>query len=89
MPRHELVPFLQQLLLEQKKVDASISGVPAVAESLPVTNGTKEPAGRSDVQLILPSDTKKRAKHTKQMFLDRGVFGATVFDGHSNVWCRS
>ncbi|KAH9923827.1 uncharacterized protein B0H18DRAFT_1013542 [Fomitopsis serialis] len=69
--RHELVLFLQQQLLEQKRIDASISGVPAVAESSPLASGPKEPVSRSDVQLILPSDTKKRAKYTKQMFLDR------------------
>ncbi|TFY68401.1 hypothetical protein EVJ58_g1031 [Rhodofomes roseus] len=74
--RHELVPFLQQQLLEQNKIDASISGVSAVAESTPVSNGTKEPVGRADVQLILPSDTKKRAKYTKQMFMDRAFEAA-------------
>ncbi|KZT71101.1 Serine/threonine-protein kinase [Daedalea quercina L-15889] len=74
--RHELVPFLQQHLLEQKKIDATISGVPAVAENSPLTNGPKEPTSRSDVQLVLPSDTKKRPKHTKQMFLDRAFEAA-------------
>lgn len=76
--RHELVPFLQQQLLEQKRVDASISGVPSIgSESSPGLNSAKETTSSADVQLVVPSDIKKQRKYTKQMFTDR-AFDAAV-----------
>lgn len=74
--RQELVPFLHQQILEQKRIDASISGVPAIAEGSVSLNAIKEATGAADVQLVLPSDTKKQRKHTKQMFLDRGLYSS-------------
>ncbi|KAL4251194.1 non-specific serine/threonine protein kinase [Abortiporus biennis] len=69
--RQELVPFLHQQIAEQKRIDASLSGVDAVSEGLPGSTSTKEVASSADVHLILPGDAKKQRKQTKQMFLDR------------------
>lgn len=69
--RQELVPFLVQQIADQKRIDASISGAPLVAESSQGQGSAKEP-GTSEVQLLLPADAKKQRKQTKQIFLDRG-----------------
>ncbi|KAL6299472.1 kinase-like domain-containing protein [Sparassis latifolia] len=69
--RQDLVPFLHQQIAEQKRFDASISGIGAIADGTQSPNLTKESAGSSDVQLVLPGDAKKQRKQTKQMFLDR------------------
>ncbi|PCH37122.1 Serine/threonine-protein kinase [Wolfiporia cocos MD-104 SS10] len=74
--RQELVTFLQQQIQEQKRVDASISGVPSIIDSIQSHNALKETTGSSDVQLILQSDAKKQRKQTKQMFLDRAFDAA-------------
>lgn len=70
--RQELVPFLLQQIAEQKRIDASISGTPLLAESSQGSVPTKE-SGSSEVQLLLPADAKKQRKQTKQIFLDRGA----------------
>ncbi|KAI0083455.1 hypothetical protein BDY19DRAFT_998561 [Irpex rosettiformis] len=70
--RHELVPFLAQQIAEQKRIDASISGAPWVAESSQSTTLAKENSD-SNVQLVLPQETKKQRRQTKQILLDRAV----------------
>ncbi|CCM05314.1 uncharacterized protein FIBRA_07528 [Fibroporia radiculosa] len=75
--RQELVPSLQNLLLEQKRIDSSISGVPAIAEGPQNLYIAKEATTSSDVQLVLPSDAKKQRKSVKQILLDR-AFEAAV-----------
>ena len=77
MSRQELVPFLLQHIAEHKRVDASISGAPLVAESSQGQGPIKEP-GSSEVQLVLPADAKKQRKQTKQIFLDRGKHDISV-----------
>lgn len=70
--RAELVGWLQQQIAEQKKVDTSTSGVSAVPE-LPVGPAAiaKENSGTSEIQLLLPGETKKQMKRSKQLFMDR------------------
>ncbi|THH28609.1 hypothetical protein EUX98_g5583 [Antrodiella citrinella] len=69
--RQELVPFLHQQLVEQRRVDTSLSGVSAIIEGPLSTVASKEAAAPEDIHLVLPADAKKQRKHTKQMFLDR------------------
>ncbi|OCH91731.1 Serine/threonine-protein kinase [Obba rivulosa] len=69
--RQELVPFLQQQIAEQRRIDASISGVSTITEGAPAPGAAKEHSLSSDVVLQLPGDVKKLRKQTKQMFLDR------------------
>ena len=73
MSRAELVPFLQQQIAEQRRIDMSIAGTPNIAEGPSTAVLGKETAGAPDVQLVLPGDAKKQRKFTKQMFLDRGL----------------
>ncbi|TFK47428.1 Serine/threonine-protein kinase [Heliocybe sulcata] len=70
--RAELVGWLQQQIAEQKKVDSSTSGVSAVPD-LPIgpVAMAKENSSASDIQLLLPGETKKQLKRSKQMFMDR------------------
>jgi len=78
--RQELVTFLHQQIAEQKRVDASTSGVPSVADSHQATNAPKEASSSADsIQLVLPGDAKKQRKQTKQIFLDRAFeFGVEL-----------
>ncbi|KAL1746128.1 hypothetical protein HDZ31DRAFT_81443 [Schizophyllum fasciatum] len=70
LSRSELVPWLQQQIAEQKRIDLATSGTPVFSEAqLPAI--TKEPAMQQDLQLLLPVDTKKQRKHVKQLFTDR------------------
>ena len=69
--RSELVPWLQQQIAEQKRVDLATSGTPVLSDAqLPAV--VKEPSTQQDLQLLLPVDTKKQRKHVKQLFTDRG-----------------
>lgn len=70
--RSELVPWLQQQIAEQKRVDATTSGVSTLSETAQGFVSSKEAGSSADVQLVLPVDTKKQRKQTKQIFLDRG-----------------
>jgi eukaryotic translation initiation factor 2-alpha kinase 4 len=77
--RQQLVPWLQNQIAEQKRIDIATSGAPVVSHSIhsiqhPPTSGKDT----SDLQLLLPQDAKKQRKQVKQLFLDRGVFGNTT-----------
>ncbi|KAJ7186042.1 hypothetical protein C8R46DRAFT_937688 [Mycena filopes] len=72
LTRQELIGWLQQQIAEQKRIDAGTSGAVRfsdIATLHPVP--TKEVAGTSEVQLLLPVDTKKQRKQVKQLFMDR------------------
>ena len=69
--RPELVGWLQHEIAEQKRVDASTSGVTSYSD-IQQSSRTKDVPGTADVQLFLPVDVKKQRKLTKQLFLDRG-----------------
>ncbi|THH07416.1 hypothetical protein EW145_g3398 [Phellinidium pouzarii] len=77
IPKQDLIPWLQQQIAEQKKIDAASSGVTAVAPEM-VTSSimpTKESTSHADIQLILPGEgtnLKKQRKTTKQLFHERG-----------------
>ncbi|KAI9457648.1 kinase-like domain-containing protein [Lactarius psammicola] len=68
--RPELVPWLQEQILEQKRIDAETSGTALLENSQgPIRS---KPAGpMPDVRLVLPGDSKKQRKQTKQIFLDK------------------
>jgi translation initiation factor 2-alpha kinase 4 len=68
--RHELVPWLQERIAEQKRIDAVTSGAERSLQdsALPPTT---TPSTR-DVQLLLPGDLKKGKAGPKQRFSDRG-----------------
>ena len=75
MSKQELVGWLQQQIAEQKRIDLSTSGVPISTEGTASNISSKDMVPpSSDVQLILPGDTKKQRKHVKQLFLDRGEY---------------
>ncbi|KAK2467467.1 hypothetical protein APHAL10511_000322 [Amanita phalloides] len=72
LSKQELVGWLQQQIAEQKRIDLSTSGVPTHSDGTSSTISAKEMVPpSSDVQLLLPFDTKKQRKHVKQLFLDR------------------
>jgi eukaryotic translation initiation factor 2-alpha kinase 4 len=72
--RQELVSHLHQQLAEQKRLDMTTSGTAIQPEVSALQNvvPNKDVASTSDVQLVLPGDTKKQRKQVKQIFLDRG-----------------
>lgn len=72
--RHELVSFLHQQIAEQKRADLSTSGtsIHSDASVMQSIAPAKDLSNTSDVQLLLPGDTKKQRKQVKQIFLDRG-----------------
>lgn len=69
--RPELVPWLQEQILEQKRIDAETSGTTLLENSQgPVRSKPSGPM--PDVRLVLPGDSKKQRKQTKQIFLEKG-----------------
>ncbi|KAF8880897.1 hypothetical protein CPB84DRAFT_1817292 [Gymnopilus junonius] len=77
LSRAELVSWLQQQIAEQKRIDATTSGAPSLAEPTSNLSVIKEPAAVPDIQLVLP-DPKKQRKQTKQIFLEKGRNGMPV-----------
>ena len=71
--RQDLVGWLQERISGQKRRDLTTSGLQAVADSTQNVPPQKEGTSNADVQLLLPGDTKKQRKQTKQIFRDRGV----------------
>ncbi|KAI0320013.1 hypothetical protein OF83DRAFT_1275377 [Amylostereum chailletii] len=71
LSRQELVPWLQQQIAEQKRVDTTTSGAPVLAETSQGPISSKDPGNNPDVQLVLPGDAKKQRKQTKQLFMDK------------------
>src|ERR1700761_3465275 len=69
--RLELVPWLQEQILEQKRIDAETSGTSLFENSQgPVRSKSSGPM--PDVRLVLPGDSRKQRKQTKQIFLEKG-----------------
>ena len=69
--RHDLVPWLQERIAEQKKIDAATSGVERPLQD--ISQLSAAPPNTRDVQLLLPGDIKKGKAGPKQMFSDRGL----------------
>ncbi|KAF8839726.1 Serine/threonine-protein kinase [Paxillus ammoniavirescens] len=69
--RQDLVGWLHQQIAEQKRVDSSTSGASDYPETLQAALSGKDSSSGSDVQLVLPMDTKKQRKHVKQILLDK------------------
>ena len=76
MSKQDLVPWLQQQIAEQKRVDVAASGVETMTESAPTPIVTsKESNNNLDVHILLPGEgtnLKKQRRQTKQLFADRG-----------------
>ncbi|TRM58463.1 hypothetical protein BD626DRAFT_573474 [Schizophyllum amplum] len=70
LSRSELVPWLQQQISEQKRIDLATSGAPMFSDPT-APAAPKESTNHQDLQLLLPVDTKKQRKVVKQMFTDR------------------
>lgn len=71
MARHDLIPWLQERITEQKKIDAATSGVERPLQDS-AQSSTILPNTR-DVQLLLPGDLKKGKAGPKHLFSDRGL----------------
>ncbi|KAI5119391.1 hypothetical protein M0805_005934 [Coniferiporia weirii] len=74
--RQELVPWLQQQITEQKKIDGASSGVTGLPSDVAPSSmiPTKDNGSNVDLQLILPGEgtsLKKQRRTTKQLFLER------------------
>ncbi|KAF7974176.1 hypothetical protein HWV62_13309 [Athelia sp. TMB] len=69
----EGILFLQQQIAEQKRADLSTSGTSIHSDAHVQQNivPAKDISSPSDVQLLLPGDTKKQRKQVKQIFMDR------------------
>jgi translation initiation factor 2-alpha kinase 4 len=67
----ELVPWLQEQLAEQKRIDAETSGTAILSHSQGPAR-SKSSGPMPDVQLLLPGDARKQRKQTKQIFLEKG-----------------
>lgn len=70
--RPELVPWLQEQIAEQKRIDAETSGTAILSEHSQGPARSKWSGPMPDVQLLLPGDARKQRKQTKQIFLEKG-----------------
>jgi eukaryotic translation initiation factor 2-alpha kinase 4 len=70
--RSELVLWLQDQIAEQKRIDAETSGPLIQSEHSQGPARSKWSGPMPDVQLLLPGDTRKQRKQTKQIFLEKG-----------------
>jgi hypothetical protein len=68
----ELVPWLQEQIAEQKRIDAETSGTTILPENSQGPVRSKSSGLVPDVQLVLPGDIRKQRKQTKQIFLEKG-----------------
>jgi eukaryotic translation initiation factor 2-alpha kinase 4 len=96
--RPELVPWLQDQIIEQKRIDAETSGTAILSEHSQGSARFKSSGPMPDVQLVLPGDTRKQRKQTKQIFLEKGEkladiepfstlisYATTAFEAHLRV----
>jgi eukaryotic translation initiation factor 2-alpha kinase 4 len=70
--RPELVPWLEEQIAEQKRIDAETSGSTVLVDNSQGPARWKSSGPMPDVQLVLPGDARKQRKQTKQIFLERG-----------------
>lgn len=70
--RPELVPWLQEQVAEQKRIDAETSGTGFLSEHSRGPARSKWSGPAPEVQLLLPGDARKQRKQTKQIFLEKG-----------------
>lgn len=68
--RKDIIPWLQQQINDQKRIDASTSGVDTDQNIL----ASKTAPASSNIQLLLPPDTKKQRKNTKQLLEGKGKY---------------
>lgn len=65
------MPWLQEQILEQKRIDTETSGTTLFENSQgPVRSRSSGPM--PDVRLVLPGDYRKQRKQTKQIFIEKG-----------------
>ena len=70
--RPELVPWLQEQIAEQKRIDTETSGTVVLSEHSQGPARSKWSGPMPEVQLLLPGDARKQRKQTKQIFLEKG-----------------
>jgi hypothetical protein len=88
--RPELVPWLQEQIVEQKRIDAGTSGT----TTLPPEHShglarSKSSGPIPDVQLVLPGDARKQRKQTKQIYLEKGEIACRLGDCSSHTYLLS
>jgi hypothetical protein len=66
------VPWLQEQIAEQKRIDSETSGTTILPDNLQGPARSKICGPKVDVQLVLPGDIRKQRKQTKQLFLEKG-----------------
>jgi translation initiation factor 2-alpha kinase 4 len=72
--RQELVSWLQHQIAEQKRIDATTSGAPALNEPSLHVPVIKDTATNPLVQVILTDPKKQRKSNTKSLFENKGPF---------------
>ena len=73
MQSQDLVSYLQHHIAEQKRYDASLSGIQVPAEISQTQPVTKEAAPVSDATVVLPNDSnKKTRKGTRGLYGNKG-----------------
>lgn len=73
MQSQDLVSYLQHHIAEQKRYDASLSGIQVPAEISQTQPVTKEAAPVSDAIVVLPNDSnKKTRKGTRGLYGNKG-----------------
>lgn len=65
------MPWLQEQILEQKRIDTETSGT-TLFENLQGPVRSRPSGPMPDVRLVLPGDSRKQRKQTKQIFLEKG-----------------
>lgn len=70
--RSELVPWLQEQIAEQKRIDAETSGTVIQSEHSQGPSRSTWSGPMPDVQLLLPGDARKQRKQTKQIYVEKG-----------------
>ncbi|KAI0635341.1 Serine/threonine-protein kinase [Trametes polyzona] len=68
---NELVPFLQQQIAEQKRVDAATSGAAVIENGQPQPLAKEQSSSTGEVLMVLPGDVKKQRKGTKTVLLNK------------------
>jgi eukaryotic translation initiation factor 2-alpha kinase 4 len=73
--RHDLVPWLQERIAEQKRIDVTTSGVEHLLQGDLSAQWAAAPSNAGDVQLLLPGYMKRARGGPGLLFSERGLDG--------------
>ena len=74
----DLVAFLQHHIAEQKRYDATLSGIEVPVEAAPVQPVPKETAPVSDAIVVLPNDSNKKSrKGMRGLYSNKGALSCS------------